>query len=103
MPHDPRLLMIGRSAPTPVGWTTDHVDALPVAPAMVERLRGYDAAVVLGAPGEAPWGAAYLLYLAGVPVRVGRSAEFGGSLLSRCLPADASDAALILAATERVA
>lgn len=93
--------MIGRPAPAPVGWTTDRVDTLPVAPAPVERLRGYDAAVMLGAPGEAPWGTAYLLYLAGVPVRVGRSAEFGGSLLSRCLPADAPDAALILAATER--
>lgn len=103
MQHEPRLLMIGRSAPAPVGWTTDRVDALPVTIDTVDRLRGYDAAVVLGAPGEAPWGAAYLLYLAGVPVRVGRSAEFGGSLLSRCLPAEALDAALILAATERAA
>lgn len=46
------------------------------------RARSYDAAVVFTSFAQSPWPAAYLLYLAGVPVRVGQSREFGGSVLS---------------------
>ncbi len=64
---------------------------LPVDPArelaVVERLRGYDAVVVFTSFAQSPWPAAYAAYLAGVPVRVGVSKEFGGSLLTHRLPA----------------
>ena len=92
MPPEPRLLLVGAPDQTAVavpGWRAQRVPALP------EALEDYDAAVLFTEPGEAPWGQAYRLYLAGVPMRIGRSAEFGGSLLSRCLPADASDAMLL--------
>lgn len=50
--------------------------------ALVERLRGYDAVVVFTSFSQSPWPMAYAATLAGVPVRVGGSREFGGSLLS---------------------
>jgi ADP-heptose:LPS heptosyltransferase len=52
--------------------------------ALVERLRtgAYDAVVVFTSFSQSPWPPAYAAYLAGVPVRVGQSREFGGSLLS---------------------
>ncbi len=75
------------------GWSRAPLPA--VAPDGITALRGYGAAMLLTEPGETPWGAATLLYLAGVPIRIGRSAEFGGALLSHCLPADAPDGALV--------
>ena len=78
---------------------------LPLDPArelaVVERLRGYDAVVVFTSFAQSPWPMAYAAYLAGVPVRVGVSKEFGGSVLTHWLraPADAqhqSDRALAL-------
>jgi hypothetical protein len=41
-----------------------------------------DAAVVFTSPGQSPHSAAYLCYLAGIPVRIGRSLEFGGGVLT---------------------
>lgn len=81
---------------------------LPLDPArelaVVDRLRGYDAVVVFTSFAQSPWPVAYAAYLAGVPVRVGVSKEFGGSVLSHRLPAppDAqhqSDRALALLAS----
>lgn len=105
LPPERHLLLVGADARTVAvpGWTTRRVDALAVEPGAIDSLKGHDAAVLLTAPGEAPWGPAYLLYLAGVPVRIGRSAEFGGALLSRCLPADADDEALLAALWENAA
>ncbi len=64
---------------------------LPLDPdrelALVERFRGYDAVVVFTSFAQSPWPVAYASYLAGVPVRVGTSKEFGGSLLTHWLPA----------------
>ncbi len=64
---------------------------LPLDPAresaLVERLRGYDAVVVFTSFAQSPWPLAYAAYLAGVPVRVGTSKEFGGSVLTTWLPA----------------
>jgi ADP-heptose:LPS heptosyltransferase len=53
--------------------------------------RHYDAAVVLTSFSQSPWPAAYLCRLAGVPVRVGMSKEFGGSGLTHWVPAPADD------------
>jgi ADP-heptose:LPS heptosyltransferase len=47
---------------------------------------GYDAAVILTSFAQSPWPAAYLCRLAGVPVRVGMSREFGGAGLTHWVP-----------------
>jgi len=71
----------------------DASGALPLDPAREQRLvaevagRRYDAAVVLTSFSQSPWPAAYVCYLAGVPIRVGMSGEFGGSLLTHWVPA----------------
>lgn len=76
--------------------------------ALVDSLRGYDAVVVFTSFAQSPHAMAYAAYLAGVPVRVGTSKEFGGSVLTHWLPAppDAqhqSDRALALLASVGVA
>jgi ADP-heptose:LPS heptosyltransferase len=66
----------------------DASSAMPQDPArelaLADRLRAgaYDAVVVFTSFSQSPWPPAYAAYLAGVPVRVGQSKEFGGSLLS---------------------
>ena len=86
----------------------DAAGALPQDPArelgLVDRLRGYDAVVVFTSFAQSPHAMGYAAYLAGVPVRVGVSKEFAGSVLSHWLPAppDAqhqSDRALALLAS----
>ncbi len=56
--------------------------------ALVGRWRdgGYDAALIFTSWSQSPWPAAYAAYLAGIPVRVGESKEFGGSLLTHVAP-----------------
>jgi ADP-heptose:LPS heptosyltransferase len=44
--------------------------------------RSFDAALILTEPGASPFTPAYACYLAGIPVRLGQSVEFGGSVLS---------------------
>jgi ADP-heptose:LPS heptosyltransferase len=76
-------------------WRASWQDAngsLPQDPAreleLVERLRGYDAVIISTSFSQSPWAAAYAAYLAGVPIRIGQSREFGGSLLTHwVLPA----------------
>ena len=46
----------------------------------------FDAAVMLTTPGQSPYSIAYLCYLAAIPVRIGQSQEFGGGVLSHCIP-----------------
>lgn len=60
---------------------------------LVERLGayGFDGAIIFTSFSQSPHGAAYACYLAGVPLRLGESKEFGGGLLStevRNLPDD---------------
>lgn len=43
--------------------------------------RAFDAAVIFTNDGESPYPLAYICYLAGIPLRLGRSLEFGGSVL----------------------
>ncbi|WP_034388905.1 hypothetical protein [Deinococcus sp. YIM 77859] len=47
----------------------------------------FDAALILGQPGDSPHGLGYLCALAGIPVRVGVSAEFGGQTLTHWIKA----------------
>lgn len=69
----------------------DADGSLPADPArelaLVELLRGYDAVVVLTSFAQSPWPVAYAAVLAGVPVRIGTSKEFGGAVLTHVLPA----------------
>ena len=45
-------------------------------------LRAFDAAVIFTNARESPYPLAYICYLAGIPIRLGQSDEFGGGLLS---------------------
>jgi len=49
------------------------------------RQQRFAAALILTAPGQSPYTLGYLCYLAGIPIRVGRSQEFGGQVLTHCL------------------
>lgn len=53
--------------------------------ALVAELRGgaFDAAVILTSFSQSPWPPAYACWRAGIPLRIGQSSEFGGSLLSQ--------------------
>lgn len=67
----------------------DASGAMPLDPAreqaLVETIRAYnfDAAVIFTSFSQSPYPPAYLCYLAGIPIRLGQSKEFGGSLLSQ--------------------
>lgn len=52
--------------------------------ALVERVRqgAFDAAFIFTSFAQSPYPPAYVCYLAGVPLRVGQSREFGGGLLT---------------------
>lgn len=49
------------------------------------RQHRFAAALILTEPGQSPYTLGYLCYLAGIPMRVGRSQEFGGQVLTHCL------------------
>jgi ADP-heptose:LPS heptosyltransferase len=74
-----------------VSW--QQLDPAAVPPdgdlGLVRRIAAgrYDAAVVLTSFSQSPWPAGYLCRLAGVPVRVGASKEFGGAGLTHWVPA----------------
>jgi hypothetical protein len=44
-----------------------------------------DAALILTVPAQSPFAWGYLCYLAGIPIRIGQSHEFGGGVLSTCI------------------
>ncbi len=73
-----------------VSWQKTGGEEVPVTDDLdlVERIGwgGYEAAVILTSFSQAPWPAAYLCRLAGVPVRVGMSKEFGGAGLTHWVP-----------------
>ncbi len=51
---------------------------------LVNQLRAcsFDASIIFTPPGRNPYTTAYICYLAGIPIRIAASKEFGGSLLS---------------------
>ncbi|MEH2066673.1 MAG: hypothetical protein V7K47_00480 [Nostoc sp.] len=55
--------------------------------ALISKLRQYDfdASLIFTNPGESPYSLAYICYLAGIPIRIGQSQEFGGGVLSKCV------------------
>ncbi|GAB4372203.1 MAG: hypothetical protein Kow00121_14350 [Elainellaceae cyanobacterium] len=50
------------------------------------RANHFDAAILFTAADRSPYALAYLCYLAGIPIRIGQSLEFGGRVLSHCFP-----------------
>ena len=56
------------------------------------RERGFDAAVIFTSFSQSPYPPAYVCYLAGIPIRLAQSKEFGGALLSRWVKPPADDA-----------
>jgi hypothetical protein len=50
----------------------------------IEMLRAhqFDASIIFTSFSQSPYPPAYACYLAGIPVRIGQSKEFGGSVLS---------------------
>ena len=42
-------------------------------------------AILFTAPGRSPYTMAYICYLAGIPIRLGQSVEFGGGVLTSCV------------------
>lgn len=65
------------------GWAADLLAPETFwTPDLIGRLGGFDAAVILTAPGDSPHGLGYLCALAGIPVRAGVSGEFGGQALT---------------------
>jgi ADP-heptose:LPS heptosyltransferase len=68
----------------------DVEEQLLLAEALAEH--DFDAAFIFTSFGQSPYPAAHVAYLAGIPVRVGQSAEWGGQMLThlvRPLPDDA--------------
>ncbi|MBX6316417.1 MAG: glycosyltransferase family 9 protein, partial [Isosphaeraceae bacterium] len=67
----------------------DASGALPLDPdrerALIAALRArrFDAAVIFTSFSQSPYPPAYACYLAGIPIRLGQSKEFGGSLLTQ--------------------
>lgn len=54
--------------------------------AFIAGLAGFDAAVVATSFAQSPYPAAYACYLAGIPIRAGFAADFGGGVLSHPVP-----------------
>jgi ADP-heptose:LPS heptosyltransferase len=47
--------------------------------------QSFDASIVFTNPTQSPYVLAYFCYLAGIPIRLGQSPEFGGGVLSTCV------------------
>ncbi|MEB3357765.1 MAG: hypothetical protein VKK04_13635 [Synechococcales bacterium] len=57
------------------------------------REQGADAVVILTGRGRSPYCWAYRCYLAGIPIRIGQSSEFGGQVLSHPISLPDADVA----------
>lgn len=60
-------------------------DAAATQHALVQRLQAqsFDAAIIFTSFSQSPYPAAFICYLAGIPIRLGQSKEFGGELLTQ--------------------
>lgn len=65
--------------------------------ALIETLRDrhFDAAIIFTNNRESPYPLAYICYLAGIPIRLGQSQEFGGNVLSQCAKPQDSETYLL--------
>ncbi|NJN87256.1 MAG: hypothetical protein HC881_14335 [Leptolyngbyaceae cyanobacterium SL_7_1] len=76
----PALEALHRALPEAV-FTLDEPSSLVSFIHQLES-RSFEAAIVWTPPGRSPHALAYGCYLAGIPIRVGQSQEFGGGVLS---------------------
>lgn len=69
---------------------TDYPPTVEMVNHCIETIqsRAFDAAFILNRPLESPYFWGYICYLAKIPIRVGVTKEFGGSVLSHTLKAD---------------
>lgn len=60
---------------------------------LIEQLsrHAFDAAVIFTNAGKSPYALAYICYLAGIPIRLAQSQEFGGSVLSQWVKLQETD------------
>lgn len=67
-------------------WGMQTLD-LHDSPLLIQGLSdgSFDAAILFTLPGQSPYAWGYLCYLAGIPIRIGQSHEFGGTVLSSCI------------------
>jgi lipopolysaccharide heptosyltransferase II len=76
-------IMVHRAVWQDASW------AMPLDPAREQELietlkvKQFDAAVIFTSFSQSPYLPAYVCYLAGIPIRLGQSKEFGGSVLSQ--------------------
>lgn len=59
-----------------------------VMPPLPLKQGGYDAVVIFTGITQSPYPLAYACYLAGIPLRLGQSREFGGGVLSHWVKSD---------------
>lgn len=94
LPHAAIALMTCHQQELPL-WVDDVINYEPNFSdpqseiAVIEQLKSknFEAAIIFSSP-QTPYCVAYMCYLAGIPIRVARSPEFGGSVLSHCLPTE---------------
>lgn len=80
----PLLPWVSEGLVCPDSWSQALAPAANGRVELIESLRSrhFDAAIILTEPGQSPYPAAYACYLAGIPLRLGQSLEFGGGVLS---------------------
>jgi hypothetical protein len=93
--HRPDLCLIVVTVQEDTGSTVGYVlqgevplrlyDNTPHATIQWIQDQRVDAAIVFAKRGRSPYIWAYRCYLAGVPMRIGLSREFGGQVLSHCI------------------
>jgi ADP-heptose:LPS heptosyltransferase len=65
---------VGHNIPQHPAWEMAFIDQL--------KQRRFDAAIIFTSFSQSPYPPAYACYLAGIPLRLGQSPHFGGSILS---------------------
>jgi hypothetical protein len=73
----------GYAIGSPTQSSTLYVDPTELIKSLADRK--FEAIVIFTEPDQSPYSLAYFAYLAGIPIRVGQSQEFGGSLLSHAI------------------
>lgn len=88
---EPALRVLRRSLPETQITVLNLVHEQPSAVLLPTLQQGFDAAIVFTADRQSPYPIAYLCYLAGIPIRIGQSLEFGGGVLSHAVkPSEAT-------------
>ena len=73
--------------------SVEHLNTVEMGAAIaLLQTKEFDAAIIFTSGQRSPYKAAYLCYLAGIPLRISQSYEFGGGILTHCFhPPDSGD------------